>query len=417
MATNDDDTLPLQPPVRLPSEAELAAAVRATPLTTALLRATLTTETAPDGEALPSADAGTPEAPSAGAAEEKAAGTPGGEGPPGATGGPIANEEPPGSATPMTGGEGLLDEAGRTRVTEVLRHGDDGQLLRTWTEVCRDVILRDERVFLCLVRLFMRRERLAGPPGVLGTLGLVRRVAQDPPPAATRGRSRKARSEQAEAEAEEIYALSPLGSWAARGLISEASGQDIPVMGSFASRDAAGLLQGLRSYPEPERLEELTGWLAGKDRREAAEEVGAALATASPLGRAVGVELLATDFGDEGRRVLDRLIGTPRIGAVIAARLGRDERPSTPEEIAWALVDMAATLLEFGGETDEVIASIAMGMDAEEQAGTLTLFALGDHPWTAQVLRVFIDHHPDERVAAAARKALRRLHGLASICG
>ncbi|NUW38927.1 hypothetical protein [Nonomuraea rhodomycinica] len=377
MATNDDDTLPLQPPVRLPSEAELAAAVRATPLTTALLRAT---------------------APAPGTDSGSGSGSDVGE-------------------AGAAGDEELLDEALRQRVAQVLREGEDRQVLSTWTEVCRDVVLRDEQVFLCLVRLFMRRERLSGPPGVLGTLGLVRRVAQDPPPAAPRGRGRRGGSGPADPEPAELSALSPLGSWAARGLISEASGQDIPVMGSFASRDAAALLQGLRSYPEPERLEELTGWLAGRDRGEAAEEVGAALATASPLGRAVGVELLATDFGDEGRRVLDRLIDTPRLGAVIAARLGRDERPSTPEEIAWALVDMAATLLEFGGETDEVIASIAMGMDAEEQAGTLTLFALGDHPWTAQVLRVFIDHHPDRRVAAAARKALRRLHGLASIRG
>ncbi|MBN6055704.1 hypothetical protein JYK22_27480 [Nonomuraea sp. RK-328] len=390
VATNDDDTLPLQPPVRLPSEAELAAAVRATPLTTALLRAT---------------------APAAGAETERGEDTEVGETETG------RDQDTGMTEVAAAGDEELLDEAVRERVAEVLREGDSRRLLQMWTEVCRDVVLRDEQVFLRLVRLFMRRERLSGPPGVLGTLGLVRRVAQDPPPAAPRGRGRKARSGPAAAETAELYALTPLGSWAARGLISEASGQDIPVMGSFAAQDAAALLHGLRSYPEPERLEELTGWLAGKDRAKAAEEVGAALAAASPLGRAVGVELLATDFGDEGRLVLDRLIDTPRLGAVIAARLGRDERPSTPEEIAWALVDMAATLLEFGGETDEVIASIAMGMDAEEQAGTLTLFALGDHPWTAQVLRVFIDHHPDERVAAAARKALRRLHGLASIRG
>ncbi|MET7461000.1 hypothetical protein [Nonomuraea sp. NPDC005501] len=370
MATNDDDTLPLQPPVRLPSETELAAAVRTTPLAAALLRA-----------AEPADGTGT-------------------------------GDEPLPAGDPETGK--LLDEAAGARVAEVLREGDDRRVLQTWAEVCRDVVTREEQVFLVLVRMFMRRERLAGPPGVLGALGLVRRPGQDGQPAVTGRRGRRAESGPADAEP---YVLSPLGSWAARGLISEASGQDIPVMGAFAARDAAALLLGLRSYPEPERLEELTGWLAGKDRGEAAEEVGAALATASPLSRAVGVELLATDFGDEGRRVLDRLMETPRLGAVIAARLGRDERPSPPEEIAWALVDMAATLLEFGGETDEVIASIAMGMDAEEQAATLALFALGDHPWTAQVLRVFIDHHPDERVSAAARKALRRLHGLASVRG
>ncbi|MEV1179121.1 hypothetical protein AB0J09_63150, partial [Nonomuraea sp. NPDC049784] len=96
---------------------------------------------------------------------------------------------------------------------------------------------------------------------------------------------------------------------------------------------------------------------------------------------------------------------------------GREDRQPAPDEIAWVLVDMAAALLEFGGETGEVIESIAMGMDADEQAGTIAILAFGEHPWTGQVLRVFIDHHPDDRVAAAARKALRRLHGLADMRG
>ena len=49
-------------------------------------------------------------------------------------------------------------------------------------------------------------------------------------------------------------------------MIGEATGQDIPVMGSLAGRDAGALLHGLRSYPEPERDEELAGWLAGRDQ-------------------------------------------------------------------------------------------------------------------------------------------------------
>ncbi|MCA2184427.1 hypothetical protein [Nonomuraea cavernae] len=354
MGTYDDDTLPLQPPIRLPATPELAAAVRATPLAEALLR---------------SAD-------------------------------PAASASGPGLPDTVE-----VDELGGAEMIEVLRHGDDEEVLRVWEDVRRRVL--GEAHLVRVVRLFLGREAASetgseaagetpgtsagGVPGELVSLGLARPA--EPP------------------------TLTPLGLWAGRQVIAEVTGQEIPVMGSLAAEDAAALLHGLRCYPERERLEELTGWLATRERGKAAEEIGAALVEASPLGRAIGVELLATDLGDEGREVLDRLLGTPRVGAVIGARLGRDDRHPAPDEIAWVLVDMAATLLEFGGESDEVVESVGMGMAPEDQAGTIALLALGDHPWTGQVLRVFIDRHPDAQVSAAARKALRRLHGLAQARG
>ncbi|MEV4222724.1 hypothetical protein [Nonomuraea sp. NPDC049725] len=279
--------------------------------------------------------------------------------------------------------------------------GDPAQVLRAWALTCRDVLGGEEGLLLELVRRFLARDPAAGePPAALARLGLVRDSAP--------------------------YELTPLGLWTGRELIAEVTGQRVPVMGSLAGGDAAALLHGLRSYPEPERDEELTGWLAGRDRAAAAAEIAAAVGGASPLGRAVGIELLATRFGEDGRRALDGLLAEPRTGAVVAARLGRDHRGADGDgtgggdgrpgsgELAWALVDMAAALLEFGGEADEVVESVALGLDPEEQAGTVALLALADHPGAEAVLRVFIDHHPDARVSASARKALRRLRGLAA---
>ncbi|MEO3868084.1 hypothetical protein ABGB18_04550 [Nonomuraea sp. B12E4] len=313
MRSYDDDTLPLQPPIRLPGAATLAAAVRAAPLAGGVLKDELKAE-----------------------------------------------------------------------------ESDDAEVLAAWAEHCRERLAADEGLLLELIRMFLSREPLTGDvPEPLAGLGLVRQA--------------------------EPYTLSWLGLWTARRIIAETTGQDIPVMGSLADGDAAALLHGLRSYPEAERAEELAGWL--KERETGAAEIAAALATVSPLSRAVGVELLSSALGDAGRRALSGLLEEPKLGAVIAARTGREERQPAPEEISWVLVDMAAALLEFGGETGEVIDSIALGMDAEEQAGTIAILAFGDHPWTGRVLRVFIDHHPDEKVAAAARKALRRLHGLADVRG
>ncbi|HEX4818327.1 MAG TPA: hypothetical protein VFV66_36780 [Nonomuraea sp.] len=305
MRSYDDDTLPLQPPIRLPDEATLAAAVRAAPL-----------------------------------------------------------------------------------AEELAPEGDDGEVLASWADRCRERLAADEALLLEVIRLFLSREPLKGDiPETLSGLGLVRRA--------------------------EPYTLSWLGLWAARLIIADTTGQDIPVMGSYAAADAAELLHGLRSYPEAERGEELAGWLKGRDADAAVAELASVLGTVSPLSRAVGVELLWSDFGEEGRAALSRLLEEPKLGAVIAARTGNADRQPVPEEIAWVLVDMAAALLEFGDEPGEVIKSIAMGMNSEEQAGTIAILAFGDHPWTGRVLQVFIDHHPDERVSAAAKKALRRLRGLA----
>ncbi|TDC06223.1 hypothetical protein E1267_16960 [Nonomuraea longispora] len=309
MSSHHDDTLPLQPPIRLPGDATLAAAVRAAPL-----------------------------------------------------------------------------------AEELKAEGDDSEVLAAWAGHCRDLLAADGTLLLELVRMFLTREPHQGVvPETLTGLGLVRQ--------------------------EEPYTLSWLGLWVARLIVAATTGQEIPVMGSLADADAGTLLHGLRSYPEAERDEELAGWLKGRDNGDAVAEIAAALATVSPLSRAIGIELLATQFGDEGRLALSRQLEKRKLGAVIAARTGRTDRQPAPDEIAWVLVDMAAALLEFGDQPGQVIESIALGMDADEQAGTIPILAFGDHPWTGQVLRLFIDHHPDERVAAAARKALRRLRGLADVRG
>lgn len=262
---------------------------------------------------------------------------------------------------------------------------DQEDVLSAWGEVCRDRL--DEVLLLEVVRLFVAREPAAGePPAELVAFGLVR--GSDP------------------------YEATPVGLWMGRRLIRELAGQEVPIMGSLAERDAAALLYGLRSYREAERAEELAGWLAGRERADAAKEIAAVLPEVSPLARAVGIELLGFELGDEGRAVLDELVIEPKVGAVIAARLSRDDRQPATEEIGWVLVDMAAALLEFGGDPSEVVESVAAGMQPDEQASTITLLALCDHPATEAVLRVFIEHHPDTSVAAAARKALRRLHGL-----
>ncbi|MEV1179094.1 hypothetical protein, partial [Nonomuraea sp. NPDC049784] len=218
MRSYNDDTLPLQPPVRLPEEATLAAAVRAAPL-----------------------------------------------------------------------------------AEELKPEGSDAEVLAFWAERCRELLATDEGLLLELIRMFLSREPHPGKvPEELTGLGLVRQA--------------------------EPYTLSWLGLWTARLIIAETTGQDVPVMGSLADADAAALLHGLRSYPEAERGEELAGWLKGRDTEKAAAEIASVLGTVSPLSRAVGVELLSSSLGESGRLALSGRLEEPKLGAVIAARTGREDR-------------------------------------------------------------------------------------------
>ncbi|WP_084963522.1 hypothetical protein [Thermoactinospora rubra] len=335
MHTFDDIVLPLLPPIHLPPDSRLAAAVRATPLAADFLNLRGPRELA---------------------AQAGLAAADGGAGP----------------------------------ELEVLRSGSDEEVLRLWSEVCflavhpDELGSRDSAVWL--VELFLAGEPLRGRAETLEPLGLVEQ----------RG---------------ERVTLTPLGRWAARHLIAGLFGQDVPVFGSLAGRDAAALLHALRSYPEDERRQELAGWLEGRDPAKAAQEIAGALAEATPLARTVGIQLLHSELGPEGRGALRGLLSAPRIGALVAARLGED-RGSSAEEIAWVLVDMAASILEYGGDSEQVAEAMSLGMDPGELAETIPIVAFGGHPETERVLLALLDRHTDPRILSAARKALRRFRGL-----
>ncbi|MFI6478289.1 hypothetical protein ACIBH1_10175 [Nonomuraea sp. NPDC050663] len=344
MDSFDDLPMPLLPPLHLPGDAELAAAVRATPMAARFLDQSAPAE--------------------------------------------------------LAGRTGLDTPDGEV---EVLRDGSDEEVLRLWDEVCFVAVhpaeLGGQEEAVTLTELFLSGEPRPVPPGILGELGLVAERPGDG-------------SGSDEGPGDRPSELTPLGKWAARRVFASITGQQVPVFGSLAGKDAAALLQGLRSYAEDERREELTGWLSGRDRAKAAEEIAAAAAGASPLGRTVALQILDAELGDDGREALRGLLGTPRVGALVAARLGA-ERESSAEEIAWVLVDMAASLLEYGGDSEQVVEAMAMGMAPEEQAESISILAFGRHPDTGKVLLTLVERHPDPKVAAAARKALRRHRGLA----
>lgn len=362
--------MPLLPPVRLAPAAELAAAVRAAPLAADLIGL---------GRWATS------------------------------MGAPVTSEAVPGFGRDAdwfwalaTGTAFLdLDDAETAAIpgpalTRLL-DGTDDLVLEVWTDVCYAVLhpeeLGGETTGLPLLQLFALRVPMeaAELPGhePLRALGLVER----------RG---------------DRVALTPLGLWAGREYFYDMTGQDVPEVGSLADADAATLLYSLRCYPAPEQAEELAGWLAGREPGEAAGQVAGALAGVSPLSRAIGLSLLADDLGEEGRAALDGLLEVPRLGALVSTRLDAEAAAVHDSgDVAWVLTDMAASLIEFGGAPEEILAELNPGGQAAELADMVAMLAVGDHEDTGHVLAFMIEHHPDKSVTFAARKALRRLRGLA----
>ncbi|MFI6817940.1 hypothetical protein ACIBG7_36490 [Nonomuraea sp. NPDC050328] len=284
---------------------------------------------------------------------------------------------------------GLLEaEGGPGGELEVLRDGAPEEVLRLWSEVSFVAVhpaeLGTEQDAVTLAELFLLGSSTEPPGEVLAGLGLV----------APGG------------------GLTPLGQWAGRRVFASLTGQTVPVFGSLADRDAPTLLYGLRSYSEDERREEVRGWLEGRDPAKAAQAIATVLADVSPLARTVGLQLLHAELGEEGVEALRSLLPSSKVGALAAARLGV-ERDSAAEEIAWVLVDMAASLLEYGGDSEQVVAAMAMGMNPGEQVETIAILPFGGHAETERVLLTLVEGHPDPAVVAAARKALRRARGLA----
>lgn len=358
----DFSEVPLLPPVRLAAEAELASAVRATPLAAELLsldglETPVTADRLTEWMWRLATDTAFLE----------------------------LEDEDATDATPGPALTALLD-------------GPAEDVVDAWADVCYTLLHPDEMgeepVTLSLVQLFVAREPIeaqqleSDSPELLVRLGLVLAT-------------------------EDSYELTPLGLWAGRELAMDLFGQVVPIVGETAGQDAATLLHVLRSHPEQERAEELAIWLADKDQAKGAAEIAASLGAVSPLARAVGLDVLASDLGEDGTAAIEGLVAEPRLGALIAARLGRGDREPGPEEIAWVLTDMAASLLEYGGDAAELIESVSMGMEPEELASTIAILAFSDHEDTEAVLQVFVEHHPDGTVTSSARKALRRFRGLA----
>jgi hypothetical protein len=198
--------------------------------------------------------------------------------------------------------------------------------------------------------------------------------------------------------------LSPLGVWGVhRRLLAQ--GWHVPVLG-MADRDGAvGLLTTLASCDAEDGESRINEWLVGRSEEQAAAELIAAAATGTPGLRGAAFAVLDR-IGKAATEEVRAALTEPLLRAHAAVWLHEhgEDAELGPADRTWLLVDLGAGLLEEADPRD-VVAELLPEVAPEAQAEIVAGLWRVQHPGVIDLLTTLSEHHPDPRVARAARKA------------
>jgi hypothetical protein len=199
-------------------------------------------------------------------------------------------------------------------------------------------------------------------------------------------------------------ALSALGTWGVhRRLLAQ--GWHVPVVGAVSGKGAGDLLAALANYDAEAGEAEITAWLAAREPAAAAAELIDAAASGSPGQRGAAFAVLDR-IGLPAAPQVRGALSQPLLRAHAAVWLVEhgEDAPIEPEDRTWLLVDLGAGLLEEARPQD-VVAELLPDLPAAEQAEIVAGLWQVSHPGVTSLLTALSDHHPEPRVARAARKA------------
>jgi hypothetical protein len=208
-----------------------------------------------------------------------------------------------------------------------------------------------------------------------------------------------------------VARLTPLGTWAMRELLLE-DGVEIPVLPPTDQMTAADLLAAAEGLDEEEFDAETTAWLELRAPDVAAGELLAVAVDGGPAERLLAVgaaQKLGAAAEPAWRDSLGRPELRPYAKIALTQIVGADADVTMlpglepePADIAWLLTDtLAATSDDLEELPQQIRASIPPGQ--EQQA--FDAISLSPHPDAASVLTLIGKHHPDKRIAKAARKS------------
>ncbi|TDD79387.1 hypothetical protein [Actinomadura rubrisoli] len=202
-------------------------------------------------------------------------------------------------------------------------------------------------------------------------------------------------------------ALTPLGVWAVRQLLLT-DGFVAPVVGDLSGASAADLVEGLVWHRADTAEEEIVGWLAAHDAKDAAADLLDVMRTGGPGARNLAAAVLHR-IGPEAAPVVRAAQGHPLVSPYAALWLNAIGDPSGRElgrdEYLWVFVDTVAGMLETAEPAEAVDAAIADAPPGAEMRAMIDELWRTDHADVAEVLDALGEHHPDKVTAKAARTA------------
>lgn len=194
--------------------------------------------------------------------------------------------------------------------------------------------------------------------------------------------------------------LTPLAMLVMREELVE-GGIDIPLVPPPAEMSAADLLTMAGGRTAEELSDLAATWLSGRDA--AAVDLLAAATEAEPAGRFYATTILAQLPDVPWQSVAD----DPTLGPYARARLNR---PAEPTDAAWLLLDAISASADVMGDLNpeavEIVTAEALPT-GQEEAALADAWRL-PHPLAFEVLTLIGAHHPDKKIAKAARTAAHK---------
>ncbi|MDH6141098.1 hypothetical protein P3T35_003111 [Kitasatospora sp. GP30] len=218
-------------------------------------------------------------------------------------------------------------------------------------------------------------------------------------------------ADDAEAARFGLVKLTPLGQYGIRQWLLD-KGYDAPLIGEYATGDAAALLQGIAEAVNVLPEQEIQVWVAGREPVGAARELLEAARGNDPVAplRRMLAQLAIGELGEAVEPAVREVLDDRELGGAARALLLSQGAANVPEPdrpmVLWTTVDTyAGQLLDLAGDAELERELIARMPVADDPAGFFGELWRVEHPYTAQVLETIGELHPDKRVAKEARKA------------
>jgi len=223
-----------------------------------------------------------------------------------------------------------------------------------------------------------------------------------------------------ESEDGDLARLTPLGLAAIRTQLVD-SEVEVPLLPQAEAMTAADLIAMAEGAAEEEFQAETTAWLAHRTLESAARELLCVAAESDPASRVLAVAVV-TELGAPAepawRDVLDQMELRGYAKAILATLGSGDPATAVPsglelsdDDLAWVLTD--ALVADGWDDVDDEVeyepAALAKRLGEAIPAGrepaVFEMIARVPHPAAASVLTVIGRHHPDKKIAKAARKS------------